>query len=219
MQLILLGAPGSGKGTMADALTKEYGISHISTGDIFRSNIKGKTPLGMEAKTYIDKGVLVPDEITIRMLRERLSNSDCQNGFMLDGFPRNIQQAEELENILSEMNVTIDGVIRISVPDSIIKERVSSRRVCVACGASYNTKYKPTKLENVCDSCGSEVIQREDDKEETVQVRLETYRNQTAPLIDFYEKKGLIMEANNENDFQVAWKQVQKAFEAKGLAH
>lgn len=210
MRLIVLGAPGSGKGTIATELQKEYGIVHISTGDIFRANIKEKTPLGVEAKTFIDKGELVPDSVTIQMLKSRIAKSDCDKGFLLDGFPRTIPQAEALDVLLAEKNLYIDAVIRILVPDEEIMQRVSGRRVCETCGASYNVTYRPTKTEGVCDECSGAVIQRDDDKPETVFTRLQTYREKTQPLIDFYDRKDLILCADNQNDFRVALDQIRK---------
>jgi len=208
MRLIILGAPGSGKGTIAAELTKKYNILHISTGDIFRANIKEKTPLGIRAKEYIDRGDLVPDSVTIEMLEDRLSQPDCDAGFLLDGFPRTIVQAEELEKLLAQKNVAVDAVISIIISDEEIKSRISGRRVCISCGASYNIPFKPTKVEGICDECGGEVIQRQDDKPETVLSRLQTYHEKTQPLIDFYKAKGLILEASNEENYKLAVEQV-----------
>jgi adenylate kinase len=208
MRLIILGAPGSGKGTIAAELTKKYGIVHISTGDIFRANIKEKTPLGIKAKEYIDRGDLVPDSVTIDMLEDRLSQPDCDAGFLLDGFPRTIVQAEELDRLLAQKNVAVDAVISIVISDEEIKSRITGRRVCISCGASYNIPFKPTKVEGICDECGGEVIQRQDDKPETVLSRLQTYHEKTQPLIDFYEAKGLILEASNEVNYKLAVEQV-----------
>lgn len=208
MRLIILGAPGSGKGTIAAELTKKYGIVHISTGDIFRANIKEKTPLGIKAKEYIDRGDLVPDSVTIDMLEDRLSQPDCDAGFLLDGFPRTIVQAEELDRLLAQKNVAVDAVISIVISDEEIKSRITGRRVCISCGASYNIPFKPTKVEGICDECGGEVIQRQDDKPETVLSRLQTYHEKTQPLIDFYEAKGLILEASNVVNYKLAVEQV-----------
>ena len=208
MRLIILGAPGSGKGTIAAELVKKYNILHISTGDIFRANIKDKTPLGIQAKEYIDRGDLVPDSVTIDMLEDRMSQPDCDGGFLLDGFPRTIVQAEELDKLLAQKNVAVDAVISIVISDEEIKSRITGRRVCIACGASYNIPFKPTKVEGICDECGGEVIQRQDDKPETVLSRLQTYHEKTQPLIDFYEAKGLILEASNEVNYKLAVEQV-----------
>ncbi len=217
MLLILLGAPGSGKGTIASELHKTYGLVHISTGDIFRANMKEGTALGLQAKTYIDKGDLVPDSITIGMLEDRISQPDCAKGFMLDGFPRTIPQAEALEGMLQTRNQKIDAVVRIDISDEEIRSRVSGRRVCSSCGESYNVDFRPTKTEGVCDVCGGPVIHRDDDKPETVMARLKTYHEKTQPLIDFYEKKGLILPADNEESSKIALSQIHAAFAEKGL--
>ncbi|MEI8198893.1 MAG: adenylate kinase [Eubacteriales bacterium] len=213
MRLILLGAPGSGKGTIAAELTKNYGILHISTGDIFRANMKEQTPLGLEAKSYIDQGALVPDSITIAMIEDRLAQPDCEAGFMLDGFPRTIVQAQELDRILAKKGVALTAAISIEISDDEIKKRVSGRRVCIACGASYNIPFKPAKVDGICDACGGEVIQREDDKPETVLSRLKTYHEKTQPLIDYYKAQNLILTANNEVNYMMAFEEI-----IKGLA-
>lgn len=210
MRLILLGAPGSGKGTIAAELTKNYGILHISTGDIFRANIKQLTPLGIEAKSYIDNGALVPDSITIAMIEDRLAQPDCEAGFMLDGFPRTIVQAQALDKMLQQKGVSLNAAISIEISDEEIKSRVSGRRVCVSCGASYNIPFKPTKVEGICDVCGDAVIQREDDKPETVLSRLKTYHEKTQPLIDYYSAQNLILSANNEENYLVAFEQIKE---------
>jgi len=210
MRLILLGAPGSGKGTIAAELTKYYGILHISTGDIFRANMKEQTPLGQEAKSYIDQGALVPDSITIAMIEDRLAQPDCEAGFMLDGFPRTIVQAQELDRILAKKGVALTAAISIEISDEEIKKRVSGRRVCIACGASYNIPFKPAKVDGICDACGGEVIQREDDKPETVLSRLKTYHEKTQPLIDYYKAQNLILTANNEVNYMMAFEEIKK---------
>ncbi len=217
MRLIILGAPGSGKGTTAVVLKEKYGLAHISTGDIFRSNIKAGTPLGLEAKSYIDKGQLVPDSITIGMVEGRLAESDCAKGYILDGFPRTIAQAEALDEMLSKKNEKIDAVLSIIVDDDIIKDRVCSRRVCEKCGASFNVKYKPTKVEGVCDLCGGSVVQRADDTPETVEARLVTYYENTKPLIDFYDAKGLIIEGNNNVDSDTCIKSIEDGLAKLGI--
>lgn len=217
MKLIILGAPGSGKGTSATVLREEFSLAHISTGDIFRANIKGNTPLGIEAKSYIDKGQLVPDSLTISMVEDRLNQDDCAKGYILDGFPRTIAQAEALDEMLSKKNTGIDAVLSIVVDDEEIKARVAGRRVCEKCGASYNVNFKPTKVENVCDLCGGKVYQRDDDKPETVEARLKTYYKNTQPLIDFYDKKDLIVEGDNNKDSQICINQIKEGLKAKGL--
>ena len=217
MNLIILGAPGSGKGTSATVLREKYDLAHISTGDIFRSNIKNGTPLGVEAKSYIDKGALVPDSLTVSMVEDRLSQDDCKKGYILDGFPRTLAQAEALDEILAKNGDKIDAVLSIVVDDEIIKDRVSGRRVCEKCGASFNVKFKPTKAEGVCDLCGGKVVQRADDNEETVANRLKTYYENTQPLIDFYEKKGLIVEGDNGKDSDTCIAQIETGLKGKGL--
>jgi len=217
MKLIILGAPGSGKGTTATVLREKYSLAHISTGDIFRANIKNGTPLGVEAKSYIDKGALVPDSVTIRMVEDRLSQDDTKNGYILDGFPRTLAQAQALDEILAKSGSSIDAVLSIVVDDEIIKDRVSSRRVCEKCGASYNVRFKPTKVEGVCDECGGKVVQRADDTAETVAARLETYYKNTKPLIDFYEARGLIVEGNNDKSSEDCLKQIEEGLKGKDL--
>jgi len=217
MKLIILGAPGSGKGTTATVLREKYSLAHISTGDIFRANIKNGTPLGVEAKSYIDKGALVPDSVTIRMVEDRLSQDDTANGYILDGFPRTLAQAEALDEILAKNGSSIDAVLSIVVDDEVIKDRVSSRRVCEKCGASYNVRFKPTKVEGVCDECGGKVVQRADDTAETVANRLETYYKNTKPLIDFYQGRGLIVEGNNDKSSEDCLKQIEEGLKGKGL--
>lgn len=217
MNLIILGAPGSGKGTSATVLREKYDLAHISTGDIFRSNIKNGTPLGVEAKSYIDKGALVPDSLTVSMVEDRLSQDDCKKGYILDGFPRTLAQAEALDEMLAKNGDKIDAVLSIVVDDEIIKDRVSGRRVCEKCGASFNVKFKPTKAEGVCDLCGGKVVQRADDNEETVANRLKTYYENTQPLIDFYDKKGLIVEGDNGKDSDTCIAQIETGLKGKGL--
>ena len=217
MKLIILGAPGSGKGTSATVLREKYSLAHISTGDIFRSNIKNGTPLGVEAKSYIDRGALVPDSLTISMVEDRLAQDDCAKGYILDGFPRTLAQAEALDEMLAKKNESIDAVLSIVVDDETIKNRVSGRRVCEKCGASFNVKYKPTKVEGVCDECGGNVVQRADDNEATVAARLETYYKNTQPLIDFYDKKGIIVEGDNNESSDKCLTQIEEGLKAKGL--
>lgn len=188
----MLGAPGAGKGTQAEMLAEKYGIPHISTGDIFRMNIKNGTELGKEAKTYMDQGLLVPDELTVRILLDRVAKDDCKNGYLLDGFPRNIPQANVLEEALSKLGDKIDYAINVEVPDDNIIRRMSGRRACLACGATYHIEHVPPKKEGICDKCGEELVLRDDDRPETVGNRLQVYKDQTQPLIEFYEKKGVL---------------------------
>ena len=188
----MLGAPGAGKGTQAINIAKEYHIPHVSTGDIFRANIKNETKLGMEAKSYMDAGKLVPDELTIGMLLSRISEPDCKDGYVLDGFPRTIPQAESLKDALSARGEKIDFAVDIEVPDENIMNRMTGRRSCPKCGATYHVAFNPPKKENVCDECGSELVQRADDKPETVSSRLKVYHEQTQPLIEFYTKEGVL---------------------------
>lgn len=189
MKIVLLGPPGAGKGTQAKSISNRYSIPHISTGDIFRKNISENTPLGIEAKSYMDNGQLVPDEVTINMVKGRLQQDDCKNGYLLDGFPRTVHQAEALDNFLTEREESIDTALLIEVPKEFILERMTGRRVCPSCGASYHIKFNPPANDGKCDLCGSDVIQRKDDTEETVKERLDVYENQTQPLIDFYKNK------------------------------
>ena len=209
MKLILLGAPGAGKGTQAKWISKEYGLPHISTGDILRQNVKEGTELGKEAKRYMDEGKLVPDELIIKMMKGRLSQEDCRGGFILDGFPRTINQAEELGKITD-----IDAVLNIYVPFEKLIERITGRRSCPKCGAVYHIKYNPPKKDNICDVCGTPLIQRDDDKEETVKKRLETYEEQTAPLIDYYEKKGKLLTVEGQEEIEDTRKLVKEALES-----
>ena len=190
MKIVLLGPPGAGKGTQAKSISNRYSIPHISTGDIFRKNISEETPLGIEAKQYIDNGQLVPDEVTINMVKDRLTWEDCKNGYLLDGFPRTVAQAEALQEFLESRDEKLDTALCIEVPSSFILERMTGRRVCLSCGASYHIKFNSPAVDGVCDVCGDNIIQRKDDVEETVKERL--YERQTQPLIDFYKEKNLL---------------------------
>lgn len=192
MKIIMLGAPGAGKGTQAKMIADKYGVPHISTGDIFRANIKNGTELGMEAKKYMDQGLLVPDELTVRILLDRVAQDDCKNGYVLDGFPRTIPQAEVLDSELTKFGDHIDYAINVDVPDENIVKRMSGRRACLTCGATYHIEHVPPKKEGICDVCGSELVLRDDDKPETVKNRLNVYHEQTQPLIDFYTEKGVL---------------------------
>lgn len=192
MKIIMLGAPGAGKGTQAKQIADKYQIPHISTGDIFRANIKEGTELGMKAKTFMDQGALVPDELTVALVVDRIQKDDCKNGFVLDGFPRTIPQAEVLDKTLAEMGEKMDYAIDVDVPDENIVNRMGGRRACVNCGATYHIVNIPTKVEGICDKCNSETILRDDDKPETVQKRLSVYHEQTQPLIDYYKSQGIL---------------------------
>lgn len=196
MKIIMLGAPGAGKGTQAKRIAEKYSIPHISTGDIFRANIKNGTELGNKAKTYMDKGELVPDSLVVDLVIDRFKEADCANGYVLDGFPRTIPQAEALDEALKAIGEKVDYAINVEVPDENIINRMSGRRACVGCGATYHIKFNPTKVENVCDACGQNLILRDDDKPETVKNRLEVYHNQTQPLIDYYSKQGIMKEVD-----------------------
>ena len=196
MKIVLLGPPGAGKGTQAKSISNKYSIPHISTGDIFRKNISENTPLGVEAKSYMDNGQLVPDEVTINMVKDRLQQEDCRAGYLLDGFPRTVAQAEALNSFLIERGEQLDTALLIKVPNEFILERMTGRRVCPSCGASYHVKFNPPTVEGKCDLCGSEVIQRKDDTVETVKERLDVYEKETQPLIDFYANKQLLSEVD-----------------------
>ena len=200
MKIIMLGAPGAGKGTQAKKIAEKYGIPHISTGDIFRANIKGGTELGLKAKTFMDQGKLVPDEITIGMLMDRIKDADCANGYVLDGFPRTIPQAESLTAALAAQGEAIDYAVNVDVPDENIITRMSGRRACLSCGATYHIQFNPPKKEGVCDTCGSALVLRDDDKPETVKNRLAVYHEQTQPLIDSYQKAGVLKEVDGTQD-------------------
>ena len=191
MRIVLLGPPGAGKGTQAKSISNKYSIPHISTGDIFRKNISENTPLGIEAKKYIDNGQLVPDQVTIDMVKDRLQHNDCENGYLLDGFPRTVSQAEALQEFLQKRKESLDTALCIEVPRDFILERMTGRRVCPSCGASYHIKFNPP-IEGKCELCGSDVVQRKDDTEATVKERLDVYDSQTQPLINYYDAEGLL---------------------------
>lgn len=192
MKIIMLGAPGAGKGTQAKQIAAKYEIPHISTGDIFRANIKNGTELGRKAKEYMDQGMLVPDELTCDLVMDRIAQDDCQRGFVLDGFPRTIPQAEALTNALDKIGQSMDFAIDVDVPDENIVNRMGGRRACLNCGATYHLVFNPTKAEGVCDTCGNPTVLRDDDKPETVQKRLSVYHDQTQPLIDYYKKQNIL---------------------------
>jgi adenylate kinase len=205
-----MGLPGAGKGTQAEKIVEKYQIPHISTGDMFRQAIKEGTELGLKAKSFMDQGELVPDEVTIGIVRERLSKDDCKKGFLLDGFPRTVAQAEALESILSELNKKIDYVINIQVDTNILMDRLTGRRICKSCGATYHLVFNPPKVEGVCDKCGGELYQRHDDTAETVQNRLEVNMKQTQPLIDFYSAKGYLRNINGVQDINKVFEDIDK---------
>ena len=213
MKIVMLGAPGAGKGTQAKMIAEKYSIPHISTGDIFRANIKNGTELGKEAKSYMDKGQLVPDELTVRILLDRVAKDDCANGYVLDGFPRTIPQAEVLDKELSNKGESIDFAINVDVPDENIVRRMSGRRACLSCGATYHIVHIPPKQEGICDKCGSELVLRDDDKEETVKNRLSVYHEQTQPLIDFYTNKGVLKSVDGTVDMNDVFSAIVKIVE------
>jgi adenylate kinase len=214
MKIIMLGAPGAGKGTQAKKIAGKYNIPHISTGDIFRANIKNGTELGKKAKTYMDQGLLVPDELVVDLVADRVNQEDCANGYVLDGFPRTIPQAEALTKALKELGQKMDYAIDVDVPDANIVNRMSGRRACVGCGATYHMVYAPTKQEGVCDSCGGELILRDDDKPDTVQKRLNVYHEQTQPLIDYYTREGILRKVDGTIDIEEVFGQIVKLLEA-----
>jgi adenylate kinase len=208
VKIILLGPPGAGKGTQAKSISNKYSIPHISTGDIFRKNISDRTPLGIEAKKYIDKGHLVPDKLTIDIIKDRLDEKDCYNGFLLDGYPRTVNQAEALEIMLNERGEKLDTALLIKVPKEFIIDRMTGRRVCTTCGASYHIKYNPTRITGKCNICGSVVIQRDDDTEETVRERLDIYDKQTQPLINYYTNKNLLSQVDGTQAINDVFKNI-----------
>ena len=210
MNLVLMGLPGAGKGTQAERIVAQYGIPHISTGDMFRAAMKEETELGLQAKSFMDKGELVPDEVTIGIVRERLSKEDCQTGFLLDGFPRTVPQAEALEQILESLNKKIDYVINIDVDKEILMERLTGRRICKNCGATYHLVFNPPANEGVCDRCGGELYQRADDNAETVQKRLDVNIQQSQPLLDFYNEKGYLRTIDGQQDIEKVFADIEQ---------
>ena len=210
MKIVMLGAPGAGKGTQAKMIAEKYTIPHISTGDIFRANIKEGTPLGLEAKSYMDQGKLVPDQLTVKILLDRVAKDDCKNGYVLDGFPRTIPQANVLKEALAKQNDKIDYAINVDVPDENIVRRMSGRRACVTCGATYHIEHVPPKTEGICDKCGSALILRDDDKPDTVLNRLKVYHDQTQPLIDFYNNEGILKEVDGTIDVKDVFDSIVK---------
>ena len=210
MKIIMLGAPGAGKGTQAKKIAAKYNIPHISTGDIFRANIKNGTELGKKAKTFMDQGLLVPDELVVDLVVDRVNQEDCKNGYVLDGFPRTIPQADALTKALAELGQKMDYAINVEVPDQNIVNRMSGRRACVNCGATYHIVYAPTKKENICDNCGGKLILRDDDKPETVKKRLGVYHEQTQPLIDYYTEAGILREVDGTIDINDVFAEIVK---------
>ena len=200
MKIIMLGAPGAGKGTQAQFIMNKFGIPQISTGDMFRAAIKAGTELGKQAKALMDEGKLVPDELTVALVKDRISQPDCANGFLLDGFPRTIPQAEALDAALTAIGESMDYAINVDVPDENIIDRMAGRRACVSCGGTYHVVYNPTKVEGVCDACGGQLILRDDDKPETVKKRLDVYHEQTQPLIDYYTAKGILVDVDGTQE-------------------
>lgn len=214
MKLLILGPPGAGKGTQAVQISKKFDIPHISTGDIFRANIKGNTPLGKKAMEYMNKGELVPDELTCDLVFDRIMQDDAKKGFLLDGFPRNIFQAEKLDEVLKQRNLKLDCVINISVEDSVLIERAVGRRLCKECGTTYHIKFNTTKVEGICDECGGSLYQRDDDKEETIKNRIYVYNKSTKPLIDYYTKQNIIANIDGQKDIDVVFADIVKAVES-----
>jgi len=212
MRIVLLGGPGSGKGTQAKKLTEKYSIPQVSTGDIFRAAVKEGTPMGLKAKSYMDKGELVPDEVVVGVVQERLAKPDLEKGFMLDGFPRTLPQAEALDKLLSQMGKSIDHAILVDVPDAELMKRLTGRRTCrnSACGKMYHVMFNPPKKEGVCDACGSELYQRDDDSEKTIKERLNVYAEQTAPLIDYYNEKRLLGRVNGVGPIEEILARIEK---------
>lgn len=208
MKVVMLGAPGAGKGTQAKKIAAKYNIPHISTGDIFRANIKNGTELGKKAKTYMDQGLLVPDELVVDLVVDRVNQEDCADGYVLDGFPRTIPQAEALTKALASQGQKLDYAIDVDVPDENIVRRMSGRRACVGCGATYHLEYAPTKKEGICDVCGGELILRDDDKPETVEKRLGVYHEQTQPLIDYYTNAGILKRVDGTVDIEEVFQAV-----------
>ncbi len=215
MKLILLGPPGAGKGTQAESIRDVYRLTHISTGDIFRKNMKENTVLGKKAKEYVDKGQLVPDEITIAMVEDRLKEEDAQAGFLLDGFPRSAAQAEALDEMLMELGTKLDKVINLEVDKKILVDRAVGRRLCKDCGATYHIRYNPPKAEGICDKCGGELYQRADDVAETVEKRITVYENETMPLVEYYTKKGNIVTINGDQPIETVFDEIKKALGSK----
>ncbi len=214
MYFVLLGPPGAGKGTQAARIEAKYQIPHIATGDIFRREIKNETALGKKAKSYIDQGDLVPDEVTIGMVKKRLHESDCEDGFILDGFPRTINQADALTKIMSELDISLDVVLNIKVAKAEVIKRLSQRRICSECGATYHLEFDPPAKKGICGKCSGELYQRDDDQAETIKERLKVYQEKTAPLIDYYQEKEILKLVDGEQNFDEVFAQIQEIIEA-----
>lgn len=213
MRIILVGPPGAGKGTQAKSIAEKYNIPHISTGDMFRKALREQTPMGQKAKLYMDRGELVPDDVTIGLVKERLSEADCQNGYMLDGYPRTIAQADALEKLLTSWNSQLDHVVNISSSDKVVVARLTGRRSCLECGAVYHMLFNPPKKDSLCDICGHELVQRKDDNEETVVNRLNVYKKQTEPLLNYYQKRNLLRDINGEQSLAKVFEEICEVLE------
>ncbi|RBP44900.1 adenylate kinase [Garciella nitratireducens] len=210
MRIVLLGPPGAGKGTQAEKIVSQFTIPHISTGDILRKNLKESTPLGLKAKEYMDKGLLVPDALVVEIIKDRLAQEDCVRGFLLDGFPRTVTQAKDLDNVLKEMKISLDAVLNIIVDASLLIDRITGRRICKNCGATYHITFNPPKTKGKCDICNGELYQREDDKKETVKKRLEVYTKETQPLIDYYQQKNLLETINGQQSIDKVFEEIKE---------
>lgn len=208
MNILFMGPPGAGKGTQAERIVTEFGIPHISTGDAFRAAMRESTPIGLKAKEYIDQGLLVPDDVTVGVVRERLVQPDCESGFLLDGFPRTLAQAEALDEMLVTMGRKLDHVINLSVDRELLLARLTGRRICKSCGATYHVIFNPPQQEGVCDKCQGELYQRSDDSEEKVGTRLDEYINKTAPLLDYYDARGLLREVDGEKEIDTVTSEI-----------
>lgn len=211
MRIILLGPPGAGKGTQAAGIVEKYNIPHISTGDIFRKNIKEGTELGKKAKGYIDQGLLVPDELTVGLVTDRIAQPDCEKGFMLDGFPRNVAQAQHLDKYLKEVGISLNKVVNIEVDKDILVGRAVGRRICKSCGATYHVEFNPPKVDGICDVCGGELYQRADDNEETVSKRIQVYLDETKPLVNYYSEEGIIANINGQQSIDKVFGDIVEA--------